>query len=58
MIVLSEASKPPFVAIDIGQKEDGDWIIIESGDAQFAGASQIPLVTLWHKLHEAVMVSK
>ncbi len=44
----------PFVAIDIGQKEDGDWIVIESGDAQFAGASQIPLLQLWHKLHEAV----
>lgn len=44
----------PFVAIDIGQKEDGDWIVIESGDAQFAGASQIPLLTLWHKLKTAV----
>ena len=43
----------PFVAIDIGQKEDGNWIVIESGDAQFAGASQIPLLQLWHKLHEA-----
>ena len=43
----------PFVAIDIGQKEDGDWIVIESGDAQFAGASQIPLLQLWHRLHQA-----
>ncbi len=48
----------PFVAIDIGQKEDGNWIVIESGDAQFAGASQIPLLKLWHKLHEAATASE
>jgi len=37
----------PFVAVDIGQVEGGDWIVIEVGDAQFAGASQTPLVPLW-----------
>lgn len=54
-----EASKRlevPFVAVDIGQKDGGAWIVIECGDAQFAGASQIPLLKLWHKLHQAITI--
>jgi len=43
----------PYVAIDIGQTTDGDWIVIESGDAQFSGVSQIPLFGLWHNLRQA-----
>jgi hypothetical protein len=37
----------PFVAIDIGQLDDDGWIVIESGDAQFAGYSKIPVLSLW-----------
>ena len=40
----------PYVAIDIGQLTDGSWIVIETGDAQFSGVSQIPLLQLWHHL--------
>ena len=40
----------PYIAVDIGQMEDGDWIIIETGDAQFSGVSQVPLLPMWNKL--------
>ncbi len=44
----------PRVTIDIGQVESGEWTIIEVGDGQFAGHSQIPLLELWNKLREAM----
>lgn len=37
----------PFVCVDVGQMEDEQWTVIEVGDAQFAGASQTPLLSLW-----------
>jgi hypothetical protein len=43
-----------YVAIDIGQKESGEWTVIESGDAQFAGLSQMPALELWHRLKIAL----
>ena len=55
--LASEAARRlavPYVAIDIGQVVSGEWIVIESGDAQFSGVSQIPLLTLWHNLRSAV----
>ncbi|BDI33074.1 hypothetical protein CCAX7_51250 [Capsulimonas corticalis] len=42
----------PYVAIDIGQLEDGQWIVIESGDAQFSSVSRIPLLPLWHQISQ------
>jgi hypothetical protein len=42
----------PFLAVDIGQTEAMDWIVIETGDAQFSGASQIPLLSLWHAISQ------
>lgn len=44
----------PYAAIDVGQLEGGEWTVIEAGDAQFAGHSQIPLLTLWSRLREAI----
>jgi hypothetical protein len=40
----------PFVAVDLGQLEDGRWIVIEVSDGQFAGLSQVILFELWSKL--------
>jgi glutathione synthase/RimK-type ligase-like ATP-grasp enzyme len=40
----------PFVAVDIGQKTDGEWIVIETGDPQFSGLSQINVLSLWNNL--------
>jgi ATP-grasp domain, R2K clade family 3 len=40
----------PYLIVDIGQLESGDWIVIEIGDAQFAGMSHVSIVELWSKL--------
>jgi glutathione synthase/RimK-type ligase-like ATP-grasp enzyme len=40
----------PFVAVDIGQKTNGEWIVIETGDPQFSGLSQINVLSLWNNL--------
>jgi hypothetical protein len=40
----------PYVTIDVGQTEAGDWIVIESGDGQFAGISQASLFQLWQQI--------
>ena len=42
----------PYIAVDIGQTEDGEWIVIETGDGQFSGVSQVPLLPLWSKLSQ------
>ncbi len=44
----------PCIAVDIGQKQDGEWIVIEVGDGQFSGLSQIPIHQLWAQLTNAV----
>jgi hypothetical protein len=46
--------KVPFLVVDIGQQEDGEWIVVESGDAQFAGLSQINPLALWGALSAAL----
>jgi hypothetical protein len=40
----------PFMVIDVGQLETGEWIVIEVGDGQFAGLSQVSMLELWSKL--------
>lgn len=40
----------PFVAVDVGQLEDGEWIVIEISDGQFAGLSHVTVFELWSKL--------
>ncbi len=44
----------PYLAVDVGQTEAGEWIVIETGDAQFSGISQTPLLPLWNALRRAV----
>jgi len=36
-VIASKFLNVPYVAVDIGQLESKDWIVIEIGDAQFAG---------------------
>jgi hypothetical protein len=40
----------PYLIIDIGQLAAGDWIVIEVGDAQFAGMSHVSMMELWSQL--------
>lgn len=42
----------PYLSVDIGQLESGEWIVIETGDPQFAGLSFISVEALWNALHE------
>ncbi len=40
----------PYVAVDVGQCEDGRWIVIETGDGQFSGICRISPIQLWSNL--------
>lgn len=40
----------PFLAVDVAQTIDGEWIVIEVGDAQFSGLSHVPVLELWAAL--------
>lgn len=42
----------PYISLDVGQLEDGKWIVIEVSDGQFAGLSHVGLFELWSKLAE------
>lgn len=44
----------PYLAVDVGQLEDGRWLVIEVGDAQFSGLSETPLLALLNALIAAV----
>ncbi len=53
-LALEAASRMevPFITIDIGQKTDGEWIVIETGDGQFSGVSEVPILEMWSRLIE------
>lgn len=40
----------PYIAVDIGQLETHEWIVIEVGDGQYCGATHVPLFKLWNQL--------
>jgi hypothetical protein len=46
--------RAPFIVVDVGQTEDDRWIIIEMGDAQFAGLGCTPGLTMWNNLNRIV----
>lgn len=47
-LLASQRLNIPYVAVDIGQLETGEWIVIEVSDAQFAGISHISHLELWN----------
>lgn len=47
----------PYISVDIGQLENGQWIVIETGDPQFSGVSQIPVLQLYKKIIQLSAVS-
>ena len=49
-VLASQRLCIPYMAVDIGQLETGEWIVIEVSDAQFAGISHIPHLELWNNL--------
>jgi len=53
LAVASEAARrlrTRLVSVDVGQLEDGRWVVIEVGDPQFSGLSFIDPRTLWAAL--------
>lgn len=53
--LASEAARRvsvPYLTVDIGQMANSQWIVIEVGDAQFAGLSQVSPLKLWSRLKE------
>jgi hypothetical protein len=42
----------PFLSVDVGQLKNGNWVVIEIGDGQFSGLSQIPVLELWSKIKD------
>jgi glutathione synthase/RimK-type ligase-like ATP-grasp enzyme len=44
----------PYLTVDIGQRTNGDWLVIEVGDAQFSGLSQVSIHALWNRLASSV----
>lgn len=49
-IETSKRLKVPYVSVDVGQLENREWRVIEVGDPQFSGVSQIPFLELWNNL--------
>jgi hypothetical protein len=44
----------PYVSLDLGQLEDGRFVIVEPGDPQFSGPSLMPLDRMWRRLKQLV----
>jgi hypothetical protein len=44
----------PFLIVDVAQQDSGAWLVIEVGDAQFAGLSQVPPLRMWSGLLRAL----
>jgi len=54
LAIATKASRwigAPYIALDVGQLESGEWIIIETGDPQFCGLCEIPVLELWNALN-------
>lgn len=55
-IAVADRVKVPYLIVDVGQLDSGDWIVIEIGDAQFAGMSHISIAELWSQLARLELV--
>jgi hypothetical protein len=42
----------PYVSIDVAQRDDGRFVVVEPGDPQFSGPSLMPLGPMWRRLRE------
>lgn len=51
--LASEAARRigcPLMAVDVAQRQDGRWIVIETGDLQYSGVSHMPAQVFWQRL--------
>ncbi|MBD2464947.1 hypothetical protein H6G89_28490 [Oscillatoria sp. FACHB-1407] len=42
----------PFVSLDVGQLEDGKWVVLGMGDPQFTATPEIPWIQFWGSMRE------
>lgn len=54
-VQAAERVGTPFVAVDLGQLENGEWIVIEVSDGQFTGLSHVTPLELWSRLSEITL---
>ena len=47
---VAQKLEVPFIAVDVGQLVDGQWVIVEVNDGQFAGTAHIEILPFWNKL--------
>lgn len=52
---VSQRVSTPFISVDLGQLDNSEWIVIEIGDGQFSGLSQIPVLELWNKIKDLML---
>jgi hypothetical protein len=50
----AERLESPYICLDIGQQEDGSWIVIETNDPQFCGLGWIDPSKVWEELARLV----
>lgn len=50
----AERLQVPYIAVDVAQQTDGQWVVIETGDAQFSGLRQTPRLALWQALKDRI----
>jgi glutathione synthase/RimK-type ligase-like ATP-grasp enzyme len=42
----------PFVVVDMAQRVDGRWTVIEINDAQESGYAGVPRLAMWQRIVE------
>ncbi len=56
-VEVSRRLNVPYIAVDVAQRQDGSWCVIEVGDAQFMGLSQNAPLKLWQALLDVLKSS-
>jgi len=51
---VARAVNVPLLCVDIGQLENGQWIVVEIGDPQFSGMTHVNRLAFWSKLSSLV----
>lgn len=46
----AERLRVPLVAIDVAQQENGQWVVVGTGDLRWSELGQMPLIQLWNEI--------
>lgn len=53
-IAAAQRLPAPFIALDLAQRTDNTWTVIETADPQFTALTHLPLIQAWQQLMQAV----